>query len=353
MNQKSRDFLEQLLTTPSPTGRESEIQKAVRSYISSTADEIRTDLHGNLIASINPKASRRVMLAGHCDQIALVVKHISKDGFLSVAALGGIDVGVLYGASVQVLTEKKRISGVIGRKPIHLQSSDERSKTTHDIDKVWIDIGAKDKKDAEQHVEVGDAVIFTPTITHLLNNSITGPGLDNRVGLYVVIETLRRLSSRKLSVGVYSVSTVQEEVGLRGAKTAAFSIDPEIGIAVDVTHANDNPGNENSKNCDCKLGAGPTIPRGPNINPVLEKMLRSIATKKKIPHQIAITTAPLGNDANAIQLSRGCVATAALGIPNRHMHTQAEVCNLDDLEHAVQLLTEFIVSIKPKMSFTP
>jgi endoglucanase len=350
----SLTFLHELLDTPSPTGYEVPIQRVVRSYIEPFADAVSVDLHGNLSAVLNPTAKKKIMLAGHCDQIGLTVKHISKEGFLSVDKLGGVDLGVLYGAKVIVLGKKGPIPGIIGRKPLHIQSADERSKTSHDIAKIWVDIGAKDKADAEKFVELGDALVFEPGRIELKNGLIAGPGLDNRVGLYVVMETLRRLYKQRLQVALFSVSTVQEEVGLRGATTAAHSIHPEVGIAVDVTHANDNPYHDTPKGESCNLGAGPTIARGPNINPIVEERLRGSATKRKIPYQIGPGGGLLGNDANAMQVARGGgVATGALGIPNRYMHTQVEVCHLDDLENAIELLCGFLTDIKATTDFTP
>lgn len=350
---ESKDFLHSLLLTPSPTGHEQPVQRLVRQRMKAYADSIETDLHGNVICALNPKAPRKVMLAGHCDQIGLMVRHISNDGYIYVSALGGIDVGVLHAARVTIHTEKGPVEGIIGRKPIHAQSGEERDKTKNDIDRIWIDIGAKDKKDAEKRVKIGDVATFHLSVLDLGNGLISAPGLDDKVGLFVAMEVLRICSKKKLNVGLYAVSTVQEEVGLRGAQTSAYGINPEVGIAIDVTHASDNPGNENSKATPCKLGAGPTIAAGPNINPVVERMLRDSAKKTKSAFQIAPTTRPLGNDANTIQVARGGVAAAAIGIPNRYMHTQAEVCAYKDLELAIKILVHFVTSISAKTDFRP
>jgi len=348
-----KQFLHELLMTPSPTGDERRVQRIVRNRMKRYADSIETDLHGNVIVGINTKASRRVMLAGHCDQIALMVRHISNEGYVYVAALGGIDVGVLHGTRVTIHGEKGPIEGVIGRKPIHAQSTEERERLKNDIEKIWIDIGAKNKRDAEKLVKIGDAATFRLEITELANGLISSPGLDDKVGLYVAMEVLRICSSKKLGVALYSVSTVQEEVGLRGAATSAYQINPEVGIAIDVTHATDNPGNENTKATPCKLGGGPTITSGPNTNPVVEQMLKAAAKRAKVPFQPAPSSRPLGNDANTIQLARGGVAAASIGIPNRYMHSQAEICSYKDLEAAIKLLVEFVSSITPKTDFRP
>jgi endoglucanase len=350
---ESKDFLHKLLLTPSPTGAEQKIQRIVRDRMNRYADSIETGLHGNVIVALNPKAERKVMLAGHCDQIALMVRHISNDGFLYVSALGGIDVGVLHGARVTVHGAKGSVPGLIGRKPIHAQSGEERDKTKNDIEKIWIDIGAKNKKEAEKLVTIGDTATFELSVLEFGNHLISAPGLDDKVGLFVAMETLRVCSSKKLSVGLYAVSTVQEEVGLRGATTSAYAINPDVGIAIDVTHASDNPGNENAKATPCALGSGPTIASGPNANPVVEKMLKEAAKKTKSPFQPAPSTRPLGNDANTIQIARGGVAAAALGIPNRYMHSQVEVCSYKDLEYAIKILAHFVCSITSKTDFRP
>lgn len=353
MDKDARKFLDELLLTPSPTGFEHHIQRVVKKRMGKYADRIDHDLHGNLIACLNPGASRKVMLAGHCDQIGMMVKHISSDGYIYFSALGGVDTGVLLGTRVTIHTAKGEIPGVVGRKPIHQQAPEERNKPRTEIDKLWIDIGGKSRKEVEKRVGIGDPITFRLEVLDLTNDLICAPGLDDKVGLFVAMETLRLCAKEKLNVGLYAVSTVQEEVGLRGAHTAAFSIEPEVGIAIDVTHASDSPANENAKAVPCKLGAGPAITRGPNTNPVVEKMLVSAAKKAKLPYQPSPSSGLLGNDANAIQISRGGVATAAIGIPNRYMHTQIEICSLKDVENAAKLLARFIKEIGPKTDFRP
>ena len=349
----SKEFLHELLLTPSPTGAEQPVQRLIRARMKKYADSIETDLHGNVIVALNPKAPRRVMLAGHCDQIALMIRHITSDGFLYVSKLGGIDVGVLHGARVTVHAEKGPVEGIIGRKPIHSQNAEERNKTKNEIDDIWIDIGARSKRDAEKIVSIGDTATFQLSILEFGKNLISAPGLDDKVGLFVAMETLRKCAERKLNVGLYAVSTVQEEVGLRGATTSAYGIHPEVGIAIDVTHASDNPGSSDSKATPCLLGAGPTIGSGPNCNPVVEAMLKDAAKKTKTPYQIAPSTRPLGNDANTMQIARSGVAAASIGIPNRYMHTQAEVCSYKDLEYTIKILVKFITSITQKSDFRP
>lgn len=351
MSRVNRSFLEMLLTTPSPTGFEHNIQKAIKSYIQPFADEIRSDSHGNLIAAVNPTGKPRIMVAGHCDQLGFMVKKVSKEGYIHVTALGGIDPGVVPGARAQIHTKKGVVTGVFGRKPIHLQSPEERQKMSLELSKMWIDIGAKDQKEALKHVEIGDPVTYELGYTYLLNNLISAPGLDDKVGVFVAFEALRILSKHKFSGAFYAVSTVQEEIGLRGAKTSAYGISPDVGFAVDVTFSSDNPGTDETKLGEIKLGKGPAIVVGPNANLKVNEILLSVAKKKKIPYQLDPVGGALGNDANAIQVTKSGVATGSLGIPNRYMHTQVEVCSLVDLEHAVNLLVEFCLSLKPSTSF--
>jgi putative aminopeptidase FrvX len=353
MNPESKKFLYELLETPSPTGFEQRIQRVVRAHMKKYADTIETDLHGNVIVGINTKASRKVMLAGHCDQIGMMVKHISKEGFLYLGALGGIDAGVLHGAHVSIHSESGQVNGVFGRKPIHMQTSDERDRLKLDLDKMWVDIGATSQKDAEKRVKIGDPATFKLGVTELSSDLICSPGLDDKVGLFIAMEALKLCAKSKLNVALYAVSTVQEEVGLRGARTAAYAIDPEVGIAIDVTFASDNPGNDNPRAVPCKLGGGPCISRGPNVNPIVEKMLLASAKKAKIPAQAAPSAKLLGNDANAIQVSKRGVAAGSIGIPNRYMHTQVEVCHLKDLENSAKLLAQFTKDITPKTDFRP
>lgn len=353
MEKSSKQFLFDLLNTPSPSGFEQKIQRVVKNYVKSFADSIEIDLHGNLIAGVNTKAKRRVMLAGHCDQIGFMVRSINKEGFVSLAPVGGIDTGVLPAAHLTIWSEKGPVRGVVARKAIHMQSAEERGGGKVDIDKVCVDIGAKNQKEAEKRVQIGDPVTFALGVTELGNDLVVSPAMDDKSGLFVAMECLRLCAKSKLNVAVYSVSSVQEEVGLRGAKTAAYSIDPEVGIAIDVTHASDYPGLDPAKVTPCKLGEGPAIMRGPNVNPVVESSLVATAKKSKIKYQLCPAPAILGNDANPIQVSRGGVATASIGIPNRYMHTQVEMCCLKDLEDSAKLLAAFIKGIGPKSDFRP
>jgi len=347
------EFLKNMLETPSVSGFEQPIARVIRQRMKRHADEITTDIHGNTIVALNPKGSPRVMLAGHYDQIGLMVKFITDEGFLTFCTVGGFDLTVLPGSRVTIPTRDGMVDGVIGRKPIHLMKPEERTAPKIDIADLWIDIGAKDKAEASKLVSVSDPITYKLGAQRLGKDCITSPALDDKVGVYVVMEALRLLADRKLKCALFAVATVQEEIGLRGARTSCFGIDPLVGIAADVCHASDNPGVDKKVHGDQALGKGPVIERGANINPVLCDLFLDTARKKKIPYQLSASPGATGTDANPIQVSRSSVAAALIGLPNRYMHTQVEVCNLSDLDNAARLIAETVARIDGKMTFIP
>ncbi|HEY3398000.1 MAG TPA: M42 family metallopeptidase [Armatimonadota bacterium] len=354
MRKESLAFLDSIVSTPSPSGFEQPVQRVIRDWVSEYADEVSVDVNGNLTAALNPGGYPRVMLAGHCDQIGFMVQHISEDGCIYFSAIGGIDTAIVPGERVVVHTKNGPLPGIIGRKPIHLQKPEERAKGgKSEINEMWIDLGAKDKAEAEECLAIGDPITFELGLTRLLGDRVAGPGLDDKVGAFAVMEAVRILAKRRLKCAVFAVSTVQEELGLRGARTCAYAIDPQAAIAVDVTFATDHPHVEKTIVGDLRLDRGPVIARGPNINPVLHEKLVAAATKKKISWQPEAISRATGTDANVIQVSRGGVAAALVSVPNRYMHTAVEMISLDDLEHTAELLAETLASLKPDTDFTP
>jgi endoglucanase len=347
-----QDFFKQLIQTPSPTGFEEKIQNVVRDYMTPYADTITTDVHGNVIAAKNPDAPLRVMLAGHCDQIGLLVNYIDAEGFLYVLQLGGWDAPMLLGQRVIVWSESGPIPGVIGKKPIHLLNDEEKKKVVK-VQDLWIDIGAKNKEEAEKLVEIGTPVTLDLEYRELQNDMVAAPGTDDKAGVWGVMEALRRADASKLKCAVYAVSTVQEEVGLRGAKTSAYGIDPQIGIAVDVTFATDCPTIEKKQNGEVLIGGGPVISRGPNMNNKLVNALVKTAKDHEIAFQMCAEGRITGTDANSIQINRSGVATGLVSIPNRYMHSPVEVISLKDIDAAANLLAGFLESLEPDASFIP
>jgi tetrahedral aminopeptidase len=354
MNQPAKEFLYDLLMTPSPTGWEQAIQRKIYDRLKGVAHSIEPDVHGNLILALNPQAKRKVMLAGHCDQIGFLVKYISPDGYIYLDTLGGTDYGVILGEHLVIHAKSGPIEGVVGRKPLHLQQGPEIQQIPAGS-KIWLDIGANDDKQVRERVNVGDYVTFKLKVTELQNDLIAAPGLDNKAGLFVCLETLRQCAKAGCNIGLYVVSTVQEEIGARGAATATNKLSPDVGIAVDVIPATDDPGYDlpPQRYVPCRLRSGPTISTGPNTNRVVEKLLVEGARRLDLPWQPDPSGKTAANDAREIQVGDSGVAVASVGIPQRNMHTQVEIVSLTDIDNAVRLLVEFVKSIDERTDFRP
>jgi putative aminopeptidase FrvX len=352
MREESFAFLKRIVDTPGPSGYEQAVQRVFREEVSRYADEVRTDVMGSVIAVRNPEGYPRIMLAGHADEIGFQVRYINDEGMIYFGSIGGHDPVVAVGQRVYIHTANGPILGVLGRRAIHLMESEERNKVPK-LDDLWIDIGAKDKKAVEELVSIGDCITYAQDLQRLQGDVCTARSFDNKMGVFVVAEALRLLADRHLHAAIYAVSTVQEEVGLRGARTTAFAIDPLVGIATDVGHAMDFPGVEKKKVGDVKLGGGPIIARGANINPKVFDMLVHTAKELEIPYQIEAAPGGTGTDANAMQITRGGMATGLISVPLRYMHTPCEVMDLNDIENAAKLMAGFCERITPDMDWTP
>jgi endoglucanase len=345
-------FFRRLLETPSPSGYEQPVQEIIREWAEPLADSIRTDVHGNVIATLNPGGSPRILLDGHCDQIGMMVQYIDDAGFLYSLPIGGWDVQILLGQRVVVWTAQGPVPGVISRKATHLLNDDERKKIP-EFHELWIDIGVASGAQAKELVAIGDPVTLELGLRPIRGPIVSGPKMDDSAGLFVVFEALRKLRGKQIAAAVHVVSAVQEEIGLRGAQTAAFGIDPQLAIAVDVTHATDCPTIDKRANAVVAIGKGPVLFRGPNINPVIYQRLTQVARERDLPVQIKGANRGTSNDTNIIQLTRAGVATACLGIPNRYMHSPVEIISLDDLDVAASLIAHFIESLQSADDFTP
>lgn len=352
-NSESLNFLEDFMMTSSPSGYEMEAGRLFRSYLAECCDEVKADVLGNSIAVLNPGAKTRVMLAGHYDEIGFQVVYISDDGLVYFRPNGGIDKLNVPSSEVEILTAAGRIPGVIGKKPIHLLKEAERGKAL-ELSDMWIDIGAESKEEAAALVKVGDPIAMRSNFGFLGKNRFSSKGTDDKIGAFIVAETMKALSKRKLNVAVYGVGTVQEEVGCRGVETAAYAIDPQIGIALDVGFATDLPDIPKKQLGDVTLGAGPILTRSCDNNIEFGKLLRKAADANNIPYQeSAAHRATGGTDTAHLQLTRGGVATALISIPNRYMHSQVEMCDLRDAEGAVQILTETIAALTGDENLIP
>jgi tetrahedral aminopeptidase len=352
MDADSKNFLKQLVETPSPSGYEHDVQKLVRDRIRPWCDEVRTDVMGNVFGVRNPEGKPRIMLAGHCDQIGFIVNHVTDDGFLHLEPIGGVDPVVATSQRVSIMTRSGLVPGAIGRKAIHLMDEEDKKKVPK-IHDLYIDIGATSKADALTLVAIGDAGIFLQPYIELANDRAICMAFDNKMGTWIVTETLRLLKARQLDGCVIGVSTVQEEIGLRGATASAFSSEAHVGIALDVAHGTDTPGIEKKRAGDFHVDKGPMISRGANINPRVFELLVAAAEEEKIPYQVASAARGTGTDANVMQLSRGGMATGLLSVPLRYMHTPNELLSLTDLENTARLLASFCARLKADDDFTP
>lgn len=352
MEREAKKFFKNLVESPSPSGFEQPAQEVYRNFVKDYADEVKTDVHGNVIALKKGTGKLKIMVVGHSDEIGLMVNYIDNNGYIRFLPIGGVDTSLLPGLRVNIYHGKKMYRGVIGKKPIHLLRPEERSKAAK-ISDLWIDFGAKDKKDAEKKVSVGDPITFSPGMEMLSRDIVTTKATDNKAGVFIVGYLLKELAGEKISANLYSVSSVQEEIGLRGATTSAYGINPDVGIAIDVTHATDYPHMSKELLGDIALGKGPVISIGANINPKVFELLKKAAEDNKIDYQIEAAPRATGTDANAIQTTRAGVAAGLISIPNRYMHTPNEVISLKDLESSVKLLKEFIKLIDDKTDFIP
>ncbi len=341
------EFLTDLLHARSPSGYEFEAQKVFDDHVKRHADEYEMDAMGNRLASLNMKGDPIVMFAGHMDELGLIITYVSKDGFIYFDTIGGHDRIMIPGRRVIIQSGKGPVLGVTGKRAIHLMDDTDRKKVP-EIHEIWIDIGASSKEEALKRIAIGDVATYDHDF-QLVHDSIgVARAFDNKVGAYIVGETIIRLAKikRQLEARVVSVATTQEEIGVRGATTATYSVNPHIAVAVDVGHATDHPDCDKRKFGDTKLGGGPIICRGPNINPKVFDCLRACAESLKMPFQIEADPRPTGTDARAIQMGRAGVATGLVSVPLRYMHTPSEMVDLNDVENCVKLFVEFAKSQK-------
>ncbi|CAI8272771.1 MAG: Putative aminopeptidase YsdC [Opitutia bacterium UBA7350] len=340
-------FLVDLLEARSPTGQECEAQKVVDTHIEPVVDDYRKDTMGNRFATVNPEGDPAILFAGHIDELGLIVTYIDGKGFVYFETLGGHDTSMISGRRVSILTQAGIVKGVTGKRAIHLMSAEDRKKVpqTHEI---WIDLGVNSKEEAEALVCIGDAGVYDQGFELVRGSVGVARAFDDKAGAYAVLEAVRRLAigKGKLVARVTAAATTQEEIGTRGAITAAYSENPDFAIAVDVGHATDSPNCDQRKFGAFKMGGGPIVCRGPNINPVIFERIVTVAEKAKIPYQLEAEARPTGTDARAIQVAQAGIATGLLSIPLRYMHTPSEMVDLADVEHTVQLLVAVARSLK-------
>lgn len=332
------ELLNRLLLAAAPSGYEEAVQDIFKESIAHYVDDVRTDTLGNVIAlKKGLEDTPTLMLSAHCDEIGFLVSNIDDNGYLYVQEIGGIDTELLPGRKVEIHTDKGVVPGVFGKKAIHLTKGEGKKQL--EISDIWLDIAAKTREEALESVQIGDFVTFAKEAIGYGNGMIASPSVDNRIGLWVLVETARLLADVPLYRTVYFVSSCQEELGARGAKTAADTICPDEGIAIDVTHATDYPTAETKLTGIIKLGQGPVITMGPNINSMVCRRLKTAV--EDLPVQFEVIARPTGTDANVMQLSSGGVKTGLVSIPCRYMHTPYEMVSIEDARIAAQLLKRF------------
>jgi len=339
------DTLEKLSNACGIAGREEEVRSLMRNFLKPYVDEVKEDKLGNIIGiKKGKKNAPKVMLAAHMDEIGLLVKTISKEGFIQFAKIGGIDDRILLAQKVIVYTEKGPLHGIIGSKPPHIQKEEERKRVLT-YDELFIDIGAENQEQAKKMgVKIGDPLGFDIKFAKVGKNIVIGKAFDDRVGCAVMVEAMKRLE--KTECTVYAVGTVQEEVGLRGATTAAFGIYPDVGIALDVTIAGDVPGVREVE-APIKLGKGPSIEiadMGLITHPKVVRLLVDAAEENKIPYQLE-TGLPGSTDAARISLTREGVPSGVISIPTRYIHSPSSLLSLEDAEKTVKLTVAAVQKI--------
>jgi endoglucanase len=348
-------FLERLLDAAGPSGFEVRAARVWREEAEKLADEVRVDVYGNSFASLNPSGSPRIMLAGHIDEIGLQITHIDAAGYLYVAEIGGWDPQVLVGQRVRILTKRGDVTGVIGKKAIHLIEREDREKASK-TKQLWVDVGASNRAVvAKMGVRVGDPMVLDQGMVRLGRDRIASRAIDNRIGAFVVLEAVRMLARRRPRACVIAAATVQEEIGYSGggARTSAYALEPDVAIVVDVTFSSDVPDVDKKEVGERELGSGPVLTRGSASHESVFDALANVADKEGIPYTIQAAPKATRTDADGIYLTRKGVPTTVISIPNRYMHSPNEVVSLADVNNTARLIAAFARSLGAATDFTP
>ena len=353
LNAKSLKFLEEYLNNAAPTGYESNGQRIWMKYLKPYVDEFITDNYGTAVGVINPEKKFKVVIEGHSDEISWYVNYITDNGLIYVIRNGGSDHQIAPSKWVNIHTKNGIVKGVFGWPAIHVR--DHAKEAPPKIDNIFIDIGAKDKKEVEKMgVHVG-CVITYPDSFHILNkNKFVCRAIDNRAGGFMIAEVARLLKENKdkLPFCLYVTNSVQEEIGLRGAEMITNTLKPDLAIVTDVTHDTSTPMIEAKKQGDAKIGKGPVITYAPAVqNNLREKIIR-IAEKNKIPYQRLASSRYTGTDTDAFAYSNGGVPSALISLPLRYMHTTVEMVQKEDVENVIRLIYETLRNIKSNESFS-
>ncbi|MEX0620118.1 MAG: M42 family metallopeptidase [Solirubrobacterales bacterium] len=343
---KTPTLLDALLRTPGPSGYEREAALVWRE--AANFAEVTTDGLGGSIATVgDDESAPLVAVVGHIDEIGLVVTHIDDKGFLYFAPIGGWDPQILVGQRVVITGNDGPVPGVAGRKPIHLLDPEQRKKVVK-LKEMHIDIGADDREVAQGLVSVGDPVVIDADPMEVAGGRLVSRSMDNRLGSYVALEALRRCQKdAKMKTRFAAVAAVQEEIGLFGSRTAAFTVRPDLAVAIDVTHATDAPGVDEKEVGSHPFGSGPVIGRGSTLSPRVYELLRDTAEAAGIPYSVGASGNATHTDADSLQISRTGIPTGLVSIPLRYMHSPVEMVDLADVEATVELMRAFVNGLEP------
>jgi len=348
------DFLEELLVTPSPTGFESAGQKVWKNYVEEFADEVQTDTYGSAVAKLNTSFDViTVMLEAHCDEIGMIVQHITDEGYVFINKLGGSDSTIARAKRVFIHSRDGIVSGVVGNTAIHLQDNKNGGGKQPEWKDIYVDIGAKNREEALKMVQIGDPITYSDDYEYLSDDIITGRALDNRIGGFMIARVLQNLQQRRedLKVNVMALNSVQEEVGGYGARMMSYRLEPDMALVTDVTHATDTPGIDNKQHGLVKLRKGPVLQHGGANHPKIVDFLERVSKNKEIDVQHEATSVRTGTDTDSIFYQKTGIASALISLPLRYMHSPVEMASMKDVNALINLMTESVLDLEPDQTF--
>lgn len=351
----TQSFLENLLITPSPVGYEAEGQKIWTSYLKKYADKVESDAYGSSVAKLETNADvMTVMLEAHADEIGMVVQHITDEGFIYLNKLGGSDSTIARAKRVYIHSKKGRVTGVTGNTAIHLQEKKNGGGKQPSWKDIYVDIGVHSKEEALEIVQVGDPVTYTEDPVMLNDDILTARALDNRIGGFIIAQSIKRLSEKRneLKVNVIALNSVQEEVGGFGARMMSYRHMPNAALVTDVTHATDTPGIDHREYGQIKLGQGPSVQHGGANHVKIVELIEEVAREKNIEIQHEATSVRTGTDTDSIFYQQTGIPSALMSLPLRYMHSPVETASMKDLETIIELMTATVLAMKPDQSFT-
>ena len=350
-----REFLEQLLITPSPTGFEAAGQKVWTDYVRAFSDELQTDAYGSAVGKLNTSFDViTVMLEAHCDEIGMIVRHITDDGFVYVDKLGGSDPTIVRAKHVSIHNRRGIVEGVAGNTAIHLQEKRNGQGKQPNWKDIYVDIGAGSREEALEMIQIGDPITFSDDFEYLTDDIITGRALDNRIGGFMIAQVLKKLAENRsdLDVNVMALNSVQEEVGGYGARMMSYRLEPDMALVTDVTHATDTPGVKHTQHGLVKLGEGPVVQHGGANHPNIVAFIEETAAEKDIDIQHDAVSVRSGTDTDSIFYQKTGIPSGLISLPLRYMHSPVETTSIQDINALIDLMAETVLALKPDQTFS-